>query len=372
MAANGTSMLSSLRQRLINQRARDAVRFALQSAAAAAATFAAARLLGIEEFFIAVIAAVLVVQPSVGGTASSGWNRLGATIVGTAIGLGLIAVVPAGWGTMGALALAVAVMGLVAAFQADWRYGVVPAAAIALGNQAETLQMVLERGYAVALGVGVGLAMSLVLFPQSAQARARLHLKDAIRALSQRLDEVLCKACGRELEGGLEAARNYHKAIDEARAAGDAARGESRKDLLAAIEAVEQLDGAVTIVDRSLAHEGAFETTERRALLSRLRETAVAAIRSLLEEKVDLDAEIEALDACLEEARTSLRDGAQDDGGAPAALLFGLSALRESVVETARVLARQPELAHGLKKARIITAEALPRRTGFSEGEPKA
>lgn len=370
MASSLKSALTGLRQRLIDQKARDAVRFAIQSAAAAAAAFAAARALGMEEYFIAVITAVLIVQPSVGSTASTAWNRLFATLVGSGVGLALIYVMPGGWGTAAALALAMGAMGLIAAFQADWRYGVVPAAAIALGYRAESLSDVLERGYAVGLGVGIGLAVSLVVFGQSAQGRARLHLKDALNALADRLDLALCRARGDTAGPRLEAGRNYHTAIEEARAAADAARGDASGKIGAVIASVERLDGAVTILIRALGDGSGFESEDRRALLKRLRETAVSAIRALVDDRIDLDAEIAAFDACLDEARATLgTTGAQDGQNGHAAFVFGLTALRESLVETARALAEQPGTAHGLKKARIITAEALPRRSGFTGNE---
>ena len=352
--------LDAIRQRLINQRARDALRFALQSAVAAAATYGAVIALGFDEAFMAVVAAVFVVQPSVAGTADRAWNRIFAAALGSAIGLGLMMIAPPDWGTTLALGLAVLAVNAVAAFQADWRYGTIPAAALALGGQSDTLEIAMNRGMALGLGVAIGLAVSVILFPESARGRAARILANAVRATSDRLSRVLRRVQGEAVEENSDPRRTYHQRIDEARGAADSLRGDASRSVLAAVEAVERLHDSVQIIERAVGDEDGPPQGVSDETLERVRSTAGELMTALVEKDADFDAAYDAYEACIEAANTDV-DQAGGDGPRPSAFLFGLTELAAAAKQTARTLSELPELETGLKGARALGAEALPR-----------
>lgn len=356
--------LDGLRQRLINQRARDALRFALQSAIAAAATYAAVLPLGFDEAFMAVVAAVFVVQPSVAGTADRAWNRIFAAALGSAIGLGLMMIAPPDWGTTLALGVAVLAVNAVAAFQADWRYGTIPAAALALGGQSETLEIALNRGMALGLGVAIGLLVSVVVFPESARGRAARILANAVRATSDRLSRVLRRVQGETVEDNTDPRRTYHQRIDEARGAADSLRGGASRSVLAAVDAVERLHDSVQIIERAVEGEDGPPQGVSGETLERVGASATDLMDALVDEGADFDAAYDAYEACIKAANDDV-DQAGGEGPRPSAFLFGLTELAAAAKAAGRALGDLPELETGLKGAQALGAEVLPRPRGL-------
>lgn len=359
--------ISDLRDRIFDQKNIDAARFALQSAVAAAAAFAAVHWTGLGEEFVTVISAVFVVQPSVGGTASTGWNRIFATVLGTAIGFALLYLLPTDWGTIIALGVAMLVVNLIAAFNIDWRYGAIPAAAIALGSATETWQTALDRGVAIGLGAAVGLIISLIIWPDTAMSRTRRHIRTAIQAIARRLDNVVALAAHDGGEEDLSPQRNFHRNLDSARETASRLRKKNREPVNDIIDAVEALYNSVLVIGRAVTSEedAPADGTELADAFERCREAGRTAICALVDGSCDTDKAIDDYKSCIDEVRGSLDESAMDDGDRirRAALIFGLYEVYRGLVMLNETLGSEGEIDHGvIASARRIASEALPTK----------
>jgi uncharacterized membrane protein YccC len=162
----------------------DAFQLALQSAVAAVATFVLMRSFGLPEVYVAIISAVFVIQPSVGNTLVAAGDRLVATLVGSAVGVVCMLLLPHGWGTAVALATTMLVINAIAGFRPDWRYGVVAGVALALGAEQNAIDTAQDRALALALGALIGVMVSLVIVPDTAKARASRYLSSSLSSLA--------------------------------------------------------------------------------------------------------------------------------------------------------------------------------------------
>jgi uncharacterized membrane protein YgaE (UPF0421/DUF939 family) len=102
-----------------NWELRDTARLAIQSACAATVTFLAMQWAGLPEKFVGVLSSVLVVQPSAGNTIGAAWDRILATLIGCIIGIVCLTLLPGGYGTAVALAVAMLAMNAVAGFRPE-------------------------------------------------------------------------------------------------------------------------------------------------------------------------------------------------------------------------------------------------------------
>lgn len=229
---------------------RDAARFALQSAVAAALTFSFMQAMGLPEKFVAVISAVLVVQPSVGGTAGEARQRLVATFFGSAVGILCLAILPRGFGTAAALAVAMLIMNTIAAYRPDWRYGVVAAVALSLGSAENTIDVANDRGIAIGLGVFIGMMSSFVIWPDSAGARARRYARSALQEICDRLDETLGQLFLEKPEKAQQSSDRFHEKLKNARDALPGMPPPTRRKQSDYFDAIECLYNSVLIIDR--------------------------------------------------------------------------------------------------------------------------
>lgn len=93
------------------------LRHACRTAAAALLAYLAMRLQHLPEASWAVMSALYVIRPSVGGTLGSLGSRITATVLGSAVGLALLVALGQGpWQTPLALALSTLAIQMVAAF----------------------------------------------------------------------------------------------------------------------------------------------------------------------------------------------------------------------------------------------------------------
>lgn len=308
---------------------RDATRFALQSAVAAALTFAFMEAFGLPEKFVAVISAVLVVQPSVGGTASAGWNRLIATLLGSAIGLTCLLVLPQGAGTAAALALAMLVMNAVAAFHLDWRYGVVAAVALALGDTDDTLRTALDRSAAIGVGVVIGIIGSFLVWPDSARKRVLRHTASALRAVADRLGSAVQQAEGKSGGDDEKAASRFHDNLQHAREASASTSRDKSEAAQELINNTERLYNSVLWVNRVASHGlGAPLEETLQDELGVLRESARDAIMAIINGTDETADAIKRYAKCLSEMNDKNSDN-HDEGYH--ALLFALHEIEENM-----------------------------------------
>lgn len=328
-------MLEQFLQRYDDRKYKDAVRLALQSAVAAAATFSVMQAFGLSEKFVGVLSAVLVVQPSLGTTIGSAVGRLAATVVGCVIGVVCLFLLPDGYGTAAALAISMLVMNAVASFKPDWRYGVVAAVALALGAEANAVQIAIDRTIAIGGGVIMGILVSLIVWPERSMARAEAHIRDALRAAVDLLDSVIVRARGDEAESGEEARSRFLRQLSAARDTAQQVRIADNDSLKQKISAVEQYQRGMDILnsvakqtDAAVEGDGSVAdgVEEFRSLSSQIG-------RSLADGKVGSTQNQEELERCLKELRAA---ATRDDSSAIShvrrnALVFALDEVESSL-----------------------------------------
>lgn len=315
--------------------AQDAVRLAVQSAAAAAATFLGMQALGLPEKFVGVLSAVLVVQPTVGNTLGEAMNRFIATVVGSLVGVVCLFLLPGGYGTALALAVSMLVMNAIAGIRPEWRYGVVAAVALSLGSEANALEAAQERGVAIGGGALIGALASIVVWPDSATKRARRHLETALRAASARLDDAIDGAQGKKSERGQEERRRYHSNIESARRAAEEIRFDDGEEIRTRIENAEKLYNSVLILNRVAEEtdDAADGGNGYRDQVEEIRSLCCKVAEGLAEGDAEQDGRLDEID----DALATVRDAASDTSADPAehvlknALVFGLGEVRDSL-----------------------------------------
>ena len=251
---------------------RDVIRRAAQSAVAASVTYLVMSSLGLQEMFLGIISAVLIITPSVGGTMGADFTRLQATIVGSLISLACLAVLPDTWNTAAALALSLLVVGGVAGIRPDWSYGAVAAIGIALPSDASIYETAGWRALAIAVGAATGVLVSLVVWPDRAESRFERHFRTALRATATRLSDALEAATAeREDAAPPDHVSEYHKAVQEAQDALQAVKLADRAGMQRRLEVLRRLYNSVIILDRA-AEADIVSTSQNRKLAEQIRD----------------------------------------------------------------------------------------------------
>lgn len=309
---------------------RDIVRRALQSAAAAAAAFLSIRWIGTGEVFLAVISAVLVLQTNRDETIGSAGSRLAGTLAGTLVGIVALALTSEGT-TWLSLAVAMLVMGAIVAWKPGWRYGLVAAAALAVGSEATLVETARDRGIAIFLGAAVGIAAGLIVWPESALSRARRQIAEALSVCRSLLTRTLSSALENE-DSDLGALHSrFARAISAARdttgaiRVGGAARSGCYRE---AVHRIERLWHALIILDR-VAETRAGDRLPVRAgtaeKVERIRSATCDSLACLERFERVPDADLEALEkACRDIWQASEVNPRRDDELESVALVFGL------------------------------------------------
>lgn len=248
------------------------VRRAAQSAVAASATFLIMEALGLQEMYLGVISAVLIIAPSVGGTMGAAASRLQATAVGSLISLGCLIVLPDTWSTATALALSLLVIGGVAAIRPDWSYGAVAAIGIALPGEMGIFATASARALAIAVGATTGVLVSLLVWPDRAEVRFDRHFRAALRASAKRLCDALEAATAeRDDASQPNHVSAYHKAVQEAEEALDAVKLADRGGMQRRLDAMRRLYNSVIILDRA-AEADIVSTSSNKDLVDEVSE----------------------------------------------------------------------------------------------------
>ena len=317
----------------------DAARLAAQSAAAAALTYAAMRMFGLEHLTWAVISALLVGQHSVDGTLVAVRGRLGGTVLGAAVGLAAIALLPGESLALARLVLAAAAVNAVAALEPRLRYGVVVAAIVTLEPGADPFEGALERALAIGIGAGAGAACAWLVWPQSARRRTLRELRRAIDDCAALLRGSVDRVLGKPVDiEPLHRRFLTHVGAARAQAAPMRRRGEA-DCLLQAVHAAERLWHALIVLDR-ISHSEEHAPPPNGALaraLDEVREQSCAALGRLGSADTratgrQADA-THAVHAAIEEARAACCR-AEDALGREAAVLdFALREIRRNLAE---------------------------------------
>lgn len=182
-------------------------RLAVQTATAALATFGLFKLAGLPQASWAVISALFVVQPNVGGTISSALGRIAGTVLGTAVGLGCVLTLGGSASTLAlGLLLATASLGFVTGFHPGLRYGLVPAAFILLAPGGEVVEKAWHGAAAIGIGAVVGALSGLLVFPEPAHRAVERHLGEALGRCGDLLGSAVRSLLGEGPPGQVAAA----------------------------------------------------------------------------------------------------------------------------------------------------------------------
>jgi uncharacterized membrane protein YccC len=304
-----------------HQQTRDAFRLGLQSAVAATLCYIIIKWMGSDDAFLAVLSAVLIVQPSIGRTVSAGWERLLATLVGSAIGLVCLFLLPNGYGVAVALAIVMFVMNFIAGFRSNWRYGVVAAVALALADTSGDIDVAQARAIAIGIGIVVGIGVSLIVWPESAAKRAARHRRQALRAAADRYEWALKDE---EDSDRSEAARQkFHQSLSSCRTVAGAAKSTQKDRLHATIESIQELYNSIIFLDRVDSPLSRFD----ESVITRddLIKAGRTAIEALSEEDHDGEAD-DAFEQAIDNVDDSLsgRDLQDADTKGAASVAFAL------------------------------------------------
>ena len=322
---------------------RDVMRRAVQSAVAASATNLVMNALNLQEMFLALISAVLIITPSVGGTMGAAFTRLQATIVGSLISLACLTLLPDSWNTTAALAASMLVVGGVAGIRPDWSYGAVAAIGIALPGEAGMIETAWARGLAIAVGAATGVLVSLVVWPDRAESRFDRHFRAALRATATRLSDALEAATAeREDASPPDHVSAYHKAVHEAQEALGAVKLADRAGMQRRLDVLRRLYNSVIILDRA-AEADIVSSSKNGTLIDQIRELrrdTCAVLNALADGEGEADQPTGEIDDTLKRLKDALAedDPASDLHRNRDTLAFGLYEVRQALADLIRVL----------------------------------
>ena len=318
-----------------DREARDAARLAVQSAIAASGMFILMRSLGLAEEFVGVLSAVLVVQPSVGNTLGEAWSRFSATLVGSAVGVICLIALPTGYGTAAALALSMLVMNAIAGLRPDWRYGVVAAVALSLGADSDVTQTAIDRSIAIGAGVVFGALVTVLIWPDTAEKRAKRHLRAALLAAANRLDTTVEAVRGQGDNEDSDSRRRFHNNVEAARGAINGIRFGDADPLQKRLTEIEKFHTSVVILDRVVEESDDLVRDEDGASddVDEIRTLACKAARELANGDTVDDARLASIESCYESFRNNVTQ-IEDDARAHMlrnAVAFGLGEILDSL-----------------------------------------
>ena len=228
----------------------DGFRLALQSAIAAALTFTIMKSFNLQEIFLGVLSAVLIVEPSIGDTFNSAKGRVLATVVGSLVGFVFVSLIPWGFGTAISLSIAIFIISGVTTIQPSWRYGTVAVVAISLASETSALETSLDRLTAIGIGIVIGLLSAALIFPEKAIKRVNKHLRKALNNAVERLEIAYNNTVSKEKNDATRTADSFHTSLGKAKAAAAAIRLSDKEKAFEQIEAIEKLYNSILILHR--------------------------------------------------------------------------------------------------------------------------
>lgn len=313
---------------------RDAARLAIQSSVAAAAMYSLMKVLGMPEKFVGVLSAVLVVEPAVGTTLGKAWSRFVATLIGCAIGLLALVLMPDGYGTAAALAVTMLALHTIAGFKTEWRYGVVAAVALALGSESEMMQTAWDRSLAIGLGVAVGVVVSIVVWGERASTRAQRSIDRALESLASYIDETISSVQSETPEDLRTLRGQYQEHMASARQMAEAVNVADDKPLWDQIRSIDSLYGAILIMERVAGEEEDLSRndSELHEQIEAVRKESCEVTRALSKgESIEGD-RLRTIEKAIERIRDAT-PGLEQDGSRRLlrnVLVFGVGELDES------------------------------------------
>jgi uncharacterized membrane protein YccC len=313
---------------------RDAVRLGLQSAVAAVLAYGVAVWLGLEQFLV-IMMAVTSLQRTVGGTIGQAVIRFQSALAGSVLGLACLLLLPPGWGTPVALAVALFVVGMAMMLRPLWSLAVVPAVGLSLAQgDGGVLETAAVTVMGILTGAVIGVAVSFLVWGDRAEARFERQFRAALRAAAQRLSDAIEATVEEGHEARIPAhVGAWNEAVWLAQEALSESRFVDRAGMERRLDALRALHDSVVILDRAAETSSPPPSVEvMRDQVERLRRDACTVLTRLAEGK-DEGSRIGAIDATLDELRDRL--GEEDPHAAEhevhAAVAFGLREVRRTL-----------------------------------------
>jgi uncharacterized membrane protein YccC len=321
-SAFGTTQIALRRLKTsILRNRRDALRVALQTAAASVATYAVMSWLGQPHVSWAVISALFTIHVSADASLRTALGRLGGTLLGVAVGLAVVMAVDGVGRVAIGLAVSAAIANAVATVWPSLQYAAVIAAMIALNHDPE-VGNALQMAFAIFAGSAIGTCAAFLAWPDFSRDRtARMvretlgHCRDLLRLAIDSVEadnQEERDAIHARVLGDLQEARE--------RASGTwfrprFARGVSFRD---AIRAAEGLWHALVVLDRAVAGHrseiGERAIQEVTPAARDVQQAACAFIDDAIRALDDEQAEIPPV-ACLRHSVASAREAAVHASG---------------------------------------------------------
>lgn len=184
-------------------------RVAIQTAAAAVATFGLFHVSGLPQVSWAVISALFVIQPNVGGTLGAALGRIAGSMLGTVLGLACVLVLEASpWTIAFGLLVATASLGFITDFRPDLRYGLVPAAFILLAPYGDVVEKAWHGAAAIGIGAVIKTLSGLVVFPEPAHRALERQLGKALGRCGDLLAATVASLLGESNRDRIDAAND--------------------------------------------------------------------------------------------------------------------------------------------------------------------
>ena len=316
--------------------AKDAFRLAIQSTASITITYLVVQKFEITDIFVALLSAVLVVEPTIADTINQARNRITATFVGSVIAFFLVAILPWGLGTIISLAVTMFIINGIAGFKPSWRYGTVAAVAISLGSNDNAFDTSWHRLMAIGIGLSIGIIISFIIFPDKAENRAKRHIRKALRAAAARFEIALNNTRKKDNNDFTDAASQFHKNINAAQKTANAIKFTNKSIILRRIENTRKLYNSILIIHR-VAQSSKEDITSGDSGIEKdsqiVREKASQILKALADNKEIDEKDLKIFSELVEEAKEHivLNPDNKSINMLRQTLVFGLTEVRESI-----------------------------------------
>ena len=237
-------------QNISKDEAKDAVRLALQSALAGTICYYGMVLFNMPEKFVGILSAVLVIESSIGNTFQQAKGRLLSTVVGAAIGILFITLIPWQLGVILSLLLSLFILNGISSFKPEWRYGVVAAVALALSSNEDTFSLATDRLLSIGFGVLVGILISLLVWPEKSEDRTLSFVRKALKNTLDRFKVAFENTRESENKSFRKISNNFSTNINQAKKTAGSITFKNTQYINELISASEKLYNSITIIHR--------------------------------------------------------------------------------------------------------------------------
>ncbi|MGC1262270.1 MAG: FUSC family protein [Jannaschia helgolandensis] len=295
-----------------NATLRDAARLSIQSAIAAMVSYIVIRAIGSDEAFVAILSAVLILQPSVGGTIDAARTRIAASVIGSLIGLVSLIVLPTGFGTAFALLFTMLIINAFAQLKPEWSYGVVAAVALSIADTEDLTTASITRLVAIALGVATGLIVSATIWPDTATARFERHLSAALRHMADAMRNVSEKAPQEKPDTDIKGHQAARDSLRSAREVNEAAKMADHGAMTQRLQAADAASDAIWLLNSIMQRTEDLRQTPLEEPLAPISKLGGDVLDALADGELIHD-QISNLSKAIDRVVTTCRDATMTD-----------------------------------------------------------